>query len=178
MRLPTARWRLAPLALTGLAAGIVALLLFYSAYAYLPAENRVVAQQLAAQGLTCPPGRPLAEKLIGTLGLGLGPQGAIAPLLALAAVAGALGMRHRRIGIMLAAAGIGGILSFATLLGSDQPVRWAHFLYPALCIGAGPALAAWWRRGRAGGWLALALLGGVLWSGGAQWIGQIAEYLH
>ncbi|NJN68428.1 MAG: hypothetical protein HC884_17795 [Chloroflexaceae bacterium] len=50
----------------------------------------------------------------------------------------------------------GVLLSLGLFLFVRQGVRWEPFLYPVLCLGAGPLLAALWRRGRAG-----ALVAGV-----------------
>jgi hypothetical protein len=166
------------LAGSAIVAGLVALVLFYSAYAFLPESNRAIAAELASQGQICPPGRPFGQKVLATIGLGVGAQGALAPALLLAALVGGITQRRSRIGLLILAALIGTLISFATLLSSDQPVRWAHFLFPTLCVAAGAALATWWRRGWAGRILALALLASVLSYAAIAWIEQLAEYLH
>ncbi|GAB4127612.1 MAG: hypothetical protein Fur005_10120 [Roseiflexaceae bacterium] len=166
------------LAGAAVSAGAIALLLFYSAYAFLPESNRAVVAELASQGQICPPGRPFGQKVLATIGLGIGAQGALAPALLLAALIGGVAKRTSRIGILLLAALLGTLFSFATLLSSDQPVRWAHFLFPALCVAAGVGFAAWWRRGLAGRLLAIALLASVLSYGAIAWIDQLAQYLH
>ena len=84
----------------------------------------------------------------------------------------------RQLGVVLAACWLGTALSFGTLLNSDQAVRWQPFLFPALCIGAGIALEAWRRRGRAGRWAALAALIALIWYGLADWVRQVSDYLH
>jgi hypothetical protein len=172
--------RYAAPALAVAAAGLAALLLFYLAYAYLPAANRANAAALATRtpAVICPPGYPLGEKLARTIGLGLGAGGSLALPLVIAGAAGAWLARRTGLGALLAAAGLGAVLSFATLLSSDQPVRWAHFLFPALCVGAGLCFAHWLRRGRAGATLAAAAGAWVVWYGLAQWVEQIARYMH
>jgi hypothetical protein len=61
---------------------------------------------------------------------------------------------------------------------SDQAVRWQPFLFPALCLGGGAALAAWRRRGRAGRWLTYTALVYLAWHATSDWVGLIATYLH
>jgi hypothetical protein len=160
-------------------AGAVALAIFYSAYAHLPAQNRERSALLAAEAQRCPPGRPFASKLRDTLGLGVGPTGSIGLPLIVAAGA-ALGGAARRpaLRLLLGAALLGTALSFATLISSDQPVRWAHFLYPALCLGGGAGLAAWRRRGAAGHVLAWGAIGYLIWFAADAWVRQITGYLH
>jgi hypothetical protein len=70
------------------------------------------------------------------------------------------------------------MLSLGLLLFANQGVRWQSFLYPALCLGAGPALAALWRRGRAASTLAIGLVVFLFWYGLAFWVVQIRDYLH
>ncbi len=159
-------------------AGIVALLFFYSAYAHLPADNRTNAQTLASVGQICPPGYPFGPKLLQNIELGLGPQGSLGLPLVLAAVVGSLVVRRGRLNLLLAAAALGTLISFGTLLASDQPVRWAHFLYPALCIAAGIGLAHISQRGRASRVLVITLMMYLLWFSGDTWVRQIADYLH
>lgn len=159
-------------------AGIAALLLFYSAYAYLPGQNRANTQALAAVGQICPPGYPFGPKLLGNLGLGIGPQGSLSVPFVLAAFVGLLCVRHTRLRLLLVAAVLGLLLSLGTLLVSDQPVRWAHFLYPSVCLAAGVGLAAWARRGSAGRVLVGIIVAYVAWFSADAWIGQIADYLH
>jgi hypothetical protein len=64
------------------------------------------------------------------------------------------------------------------LLFASQGVRWQQFLYPALCLGGAPTLAALWVRGRAGRLVALALLTFLIWYGLHFWVVQIRDYLH
>jgi hypothetical protein len=170
--------RLLVFGIAGITAGIVALLFFYSAYAHLPAENRANAQLLAAAGQICPPGYPFGPKLVGNIELGLGAQGSLGLPLVLAAVIGTLIHKRGRLRVVLVAAALGTLLSFGTLLASDQPVRWTQFLYPALCLAAGIGMANWARHGRASRVLAIALVADLLWFSGDAWIRQIADYLH
>jgi hypothetical protein len=80
--------------------------------------------------------------------------------------------------VVLAACWLGTLFSLVTLLASDQALRWQHFLFPALCLGAGPLLAAWMRRGRAGTVLALLVLLYLSWFGLELWARQIMVYGH
>jgi hypothetical protein len=170
--------RLLIFGMASIAAGIVALLFFYSAYAHLPAENRANAQLLAAAGQICPPGYPFGPKLMRNVELGLGAQGSLGLPLVLAAVVGTLSLKPGRLRVLLVAAALGTLLSFATLLASDQPVRWTQFLYPALCLAAGIGLADWARHGRASRVLVIAMVADLLWFSGDAWIRQITDYLH
>ncbi len=68
--------------------------------------------------------------------------------------------------------------SLALLLIADQGLRWALFLYPALCIPAGVALdrlaaRTGWGRVAAAAWLVV-----IAGQGAVLWIGQIRDYLH
>jgi hypothetical protein len=73
----------------------------------------------------------------------------------------------------------GGALSgLALLLVADQGLRWALFLYPALCIPVGVvfdhlATRSTWQR-----WLAISWLALILGQSMSLWIGQIRDYLH
>lgn len=169
---------IATLGVAGLLAAGVAVLLFYSAYIFLAEQNRLNAVQLAVQGLRCPPGLPLEQKLPGTLAGAFRPDGALSPLLALPGIAGMLLIRHTPLRLALLAALLGTLLSFATLIASDQAVRWQLFLYPALCIGSGALLGSLAHRHTAGRALAYILTLTLLWFGLAYWVRQIAEYLR
>lgn len=190
--LSLARGRLAApairsLALGGVAAGALALGLYYGGYAELFQERRALATAQAAlpPEQRCPPERPLPEKL---WRWGVGPlideRPALQGALLVSGAAGALlllaGQRgaRRDAGVVLAAAWVGALLSLGTLLGSDQAVRWQPFLFPALCAGGGVALGAWRRRGTAGRWLALAAVAFLCWYAAADWVRQIATYKH
>lgn len=171
-----------PLLAGGVLAALVALALFYSSFADLVLAPRAqAAEQPPAAGERCPPGYPLGDKLIWTAQAGFGPGGSLSPALLAVGGAGALWLwRHHRarLDLALLACWAGTLLSLGTLLTSDQVVRWQPFLFPALCLGGGPILAAWMRRGRAGALLALATLGYLLWFGLDFWIHQVGGYLH
>jgi len=160
--------------------GIVALMLFYSAFGYVAEERRIAQEALAAQGIICPPGDPLLDKLNWwVIGFVFSPG---APILPLALAAGIIGAAlvacSGALRIALAACWLGALASLGTLLLSDQPVRWTIFIYPALCIGAGIALEWWQRRGRAGAALAIATCLFLVWYGAADWVRQVSEYLR
>lgn len=164
------------------AAGILALALFYSAFGYVADARRIAQQELAAQGVICPPGDLLPDKLNWWVaGLVLGAAAPVSPFILAAGAAGAvLIVRSRKadLGGVLAACWIGTLLSLGTLMVSDQPVRWTLFLYPALCLGAGVALALWRRRGRAGIALTITIVAYLLWYGAADGVRQVSEYLR
>ncbi len=79
---------------------------------------------------------------------------------------------------MLLAWWFGVLLSFGLLLVAQQGVRWQHFLYPALCLSAGPLLATLARRGIAGrivGWYTMLI---PILYGLQLWIHHLYTYLH
>nr|PZN19948.1 MAG: hypothetical protein DIU80_20875 [Chloroflexota bacterium] len=67
---------------------------------------------------------------------------------------------------------------FGTLVDRAQGGRGAAVLFPGILTGAGLALGAWRRRGRAGRWAALAALLALIWYGLADWVRQVSDYLH
>ncbi|HEU5099834.1 MAG TPA: hypothetical protein VFU22_12475, partial [Roseiflexaceae bacterium] len=83
-----------------------------------------------------------------------------------------------RLGTLLLAWWGGTLLSLGLLLFASQGVRWQSFLYPALCVGAGPALAGLWQRGRAGRIVSAGLVSFLIYHGLTYWIVQIRDYLH
>ena len=85
---------------------------------------------------------------------------------------------QRALWLLLLAWWGGALLSLGALLVRGQTVRWELFLYPALCLGGGPALAWLWRRGPAGRIAAAAALAVLLAGGAAYWAAQLADYLH
>ena len=108
------------------------------------------------------------------------------PLLGILALAG-LGLLYAQRGeqprasglrLTLSAFWLGALITQALLLIADQGVRWSLFLYPALCLSAGPLLSAIYRRGRIGRFVALAALGSTLAYGILIWIIQIRDYYH
>lgn len=169
-------------AATAVAAAIAAFFLFYSAFGYVAEERRIAQEALAVQGIICPPGDPLLDKLNWwVLGFVFNPGAPIPPLALAAGIAGALlaaRSRNGALSITLAACWIGALASLGTLLFSDQPVRWTIFIYPALCTGAGMALAQWQRRSRAGAALAITVAIFLVWYGAADWVRQVSEYLR
>jgi hypothetical protein len=70
----------------------------------------------------------------------------------------------------------GTFLSILPLIVRDQTVRWEAFLYPALCLGAGPILSLIWSRGRGGRLISIILLSFLVWRGIALWYDQIITY--
>lgn len=163
------------LLLVGAAVGLLVAAFYYSAFAGLLAAR---ASAAAPPGPALSFGAKLAAQLADNRGITL-----------LAAALGALGLalpRMRRaapsarrgLWLILLAWWGATLLSFGMLLFTNQSVRWQHFLYPALCLGAGPALGALWARGRAGRVVAGAALAFLLADGVAQWVAQLADYMH
>ncbi|HMQ31127.1 MAG TPA: hypothetical protein PKD53_10380, partial [Chloroflexaceae bacterium] len=178
---PVGALRLSLVAAAGLG---LALALFYTAPVYLEsmrgrggaggggaAPGAVLAETaLAALGLAPPARRGLAIPSL----LGVAALGGLALLWATRrAWPGAAGLRAA-----LAAWWGGAIITQGLLLVADQGVRWALFLYPGLCLSAGPLLAALWRRGRAGRLVAALALAAILASGLGAWIAQVRDYYH
>jgi hypothetical protein len=162
-------------------AGGIAGMLFYSAFLFLPQQNQTIREALATRNppLVCPPGNPLGTKLMQTVGLALGERGLLQTPLVITATIALISIRKQtQLQQLLIAAVIGTLLSFVTLLSTDQPVRWAHFLFPVICIAAGITLAAWQQRGHAGRWYTRILLAGILALALIQWVRQVSEYLH
>ena len=69
-------------------------------------------------------------------------------------------------------------LSIGVLAVRDQTVRWDLFLFPMLCIAAGPLLAALWQRNRVSKAAALLLAATLAAQGLAFWVGLIANQYH
>jgi len=163
-------------------AGIAALALFYSTFGHIAEERRIAQAGLAAQGIVCPPGDPLLSKLNWWIpGLIFPPGAPVAPLALAIGVTGAVLINRSQrggLGAMLAACWLGTCASLGTLLISDQPVRWTIFVYPALCVGAGAALAELRRRERAGALLTFTILWFLIWYGVADRVRQVSEYLR
>ncbi len=163
-------------------AGIAAFALFYSAFGYVTEERRIAQEALAAQGIICPPGDPLLDKLNRwVIGFVFSSGAPIPPIALAAGIIGVVLMGRPHNGALrmtLAACWLGALASLGTLLFSDQPVRWTIFIYPALSIGAGVALEQWQRRRRAGAALAIAVALFLIWYGAADWVRQVSEYLR
>jgi hypothetical protein len=165
-------------------AGLLALILFYSSYGALLGQQRAVASAAASEvslNSNAAPARPVGDKLFGELRAGFSLAKGLSPLLS---IPGGLGLfllwkrQAVRLDLALLACWLGMLLSLGTLLRADQAVRWQAFLYPALCLGAGPMFAASARRGRAGAALVAVALLYLTWIGVALWAQQIANYLH
>jgi hypothetical protein len=167
----------------GAAAGlVVALLIYYTAPVFLGA----LADRAGRAGQGAPALKVLGDTLRALLGL-TPPQdtrAALPPLLGPAAVAGLVLVLLRRkpnaapLRALLAAWWAGTALTLALLLVAEQGVRWAIFLYPALCLGAGICLDALWRRGRLGRLAAIAALAIIVGAGLVAWIGLIRDFKH
>ncbi len=160
--------------------GMIALaaLGYYSAFGDVPAAREQAARALAAQGVSCPPGIPAGDKLAGVLRATLASDALLPPLALVAGFAGAWLLRARGVRHAMLAAWLGAVFSLATLLVSDQAVRWQLFLTPAVASGVGVTAAALRRRGRAGMGMALLLLAGIVASSLLRWIDQVVRYLH
>lgn len=169
------------LLLAGALAGALVGLLYYTPFA------DVLSARASGPAPADTAARSLTERLAGELNLArilrLEPL-----LLALGAIgiglAGARGPAWRHpwprpaFGTLLSAWWGGSLLSLGLLLFASQGVRWQAFLYPALCLGAGPALARLWPAGRAGRLVALALAAFLIAGGLEFWVAQIRDYLH
>jgi hypothetical protein len=185
---PVSPMRLAIVAAIALGA---ALLAYYSAPVYLSSILSRVGGAggggaEARGGLS--PLAILSETAAGVLGLAPPRSRAwpLPPLLGALALPG-LGLLWARRGeqpgaaglrLALAALWLGALLTQALLLVADQGVRWSLFLYPALCLSAGPLLSDIYRRGRAGRAVAIAALAATLAYGLLIWVIQIRDYYH
>jgi hypothetical protein len=175
------RSRLALLSGAGLLAAVLAFVCYYSA----PIFMAIFAERIG--GGAAPSSTSIsALRIFAPLLQIFMPGGNITPLLS---VTGLLGMTlllthnaqratRNALQSLLLAWWLGTLLSLALLLFARQGVRWQHFLYPALCLGAGPALAAFWPRGGAGRAAALAGALFPICYGVAYWVGQLRDYLH
>jgi hypothetical protein len=162
----------------GTAALAIAALIYYTAPLFVPVfAERLSRVAVDATGGTAP----------GTILAGLGqalllPGSRIAPLLLSVAAAGSalLWQWRPQSGLlrMLLAWWLSILLAQALLLIASQGLRWQHFLYPALCLGAGPFLAALWRRGQAGQRAAFLIPAWLFVYGMNLWIARIRDYLH
>jgi hypothetical protein len=166
------------LALAGALAAALAALFYYTALGDVLIA-RLRAPPVASIGLA----EKLAREVSRSRDLGLHPLtltlGALGMALATLGVRQSPRERSRpALGALLLAWAGGTLLSLGLLLFANQGVRWQPFLYPALCIGAGPALAALWPRGRAGRLAATILVAFLIWYGLEFWVVQIRDYLH
>jgi hypothetical protein len=173
-----------------MAAQLIAVLLFYSAYTDLLLGQ---IQRAAAGGLTGVAGRaPVpAEILWRTLRDGLYAHIGLLPIpLALCGAALALARprpartsrrvhlrkrSHVTLALMLITFGLGAsfaVLPFVT--GSTLSTRWLMFAMWALCVGAAASAEQLWRRGRAGRMLAALVIAYPLWISAAMWVAALA----
>lgn len=162
---------------------------YYSTPLFVPIlAGRLAGQAGGGTGHTT----PLLERLAG-VGVGMLPiYSHLSPLLAGCGLLGGMLLwqhsRHsrcssrevpvRELNVVVAAWLAGTLLSFGLLLVANQGVRWSHFLYPALCLGAGPLLAATWRRGAAGRLIAGVGVSSPIIYGLIVWVSQLRDYWH
>lgn len=172
-----------PVRLTvGAALGLaVVLLIFYTAPQFL-----AVLGERSGGGSGRPIGSVLGDTVRALLGLAP-PQDtrvAMPPMFGLFGLGGLALLVARRtadataLRMLLVAWWAGAVLSLGLLVVAGQGVRWASFLYPALCIGAGICLGLLWQRGTPGRLAALTVLAGVLGYGLFVWIVQIRDFIH
>jgi hypothetical protein len=165
----------------GVLAGALVALLYYTALGDV-LVSRISSPSASVSGDTSP---SITQKLaqqagtarvygIHALALALGLIGAA--LVALVPSRGRVALPG--LGMLLLAWWGGTLLSLGLLLFANQGVRWQSFLYPALCLGAGPALATLWARGHAGRAVIAGLVAFLAWYGLAFWVVQISDYLH
>ena len=169
------------LVLAGMLGAGLALLFYYSAL------GDVLLGRLTNPSPASPDTRSLVQKLAGDFQFTTSLRVSVLLLTLGGAGAALTAFRTRRwpypwprptIGALLMAWWGGTLLSFGLLLFASQGVRWQAFFYPALCLGAGPALAQLWSRGWAGRAAAIAAATLLLWNGLDFWITQIYTYLH
>jgi hypothetical protein len=177
------------LTLGGAAAAAFVGLCYYSA----PQFVALFAARLSGSGAPpqapMPPPAPAPPLLVELGGIVTGlfaPWSELLPLLVGLGLAGALLLwwappptlpRDGLRGLLLAW-WLGIAFSFGLLLVARQGVRWEHFLLPVLCLGGGVALAALWRRGRAGRVVAWGSLLAVLAHALTRWLAFVYDYLH
>ena len=77
---------------------------------------------------------------------------------------------------LLAAWCLSTLVSLGSLLWTRQALRWEAFVFPALALCGGTALAGLHRRGRFGQAAAYALLGMSVVRGAALWYWQLVDY--
>ena len=175
-----------PLRLTlGAAAGLaLTLLLFYSAPLFL---GLLAERGPRAAGQGTPPLQIISDTARALMGLAP-PEDRRVPLPPLLGLVGLTGLAllallrpappQAPLRALLAAWWLGAALTLALLTLADQGVRWAIFLYPALCLGAGVALDALWRRGRLGRLAACAALAAIIAVGLIIWVATIRDFIH
>jgi hypothetical protein len=170
----------------GILAAVVASIVYYSA----PEFTTLYAERLTSDTTaTATQQAPFLAALGGIVLALFSPGSRLLPLTLAAGLVGLLllwqrsSRRHTAPGfasfrLTLLAWWLGILLSLALLLVAQQGVRWQHFLYPALCLGGGVALAALWRRGQAGRVVSLVSVCAIASHGLIMWMWQIYDYLH
>ncbi len=159
--------------------GVLAAALYYSA----PLFVTIFAARLGGvTDVPAAPTAPLADRITGLVAGLFPPWSYLYPLLLAVGITG-MGLWWQRKNVPLLAWLLlvwwgGTLFSLALLLVAQQGVRWEHFVYPAVCLGAGLALVGLARRGRAGGVVAGAGLLAILCYGLHRWMTQIIDYLH
>lgn len=194
--LPFRARRLLLVARNGLLAAVFAGLFYYSAPQFVP----IFAERLtggAAPPLPVSPASPaslwqtVATGVADIAGKFLPISSKLSPILVWCGLVGALLLWQRAaapppradtqsnaLAAMLLAWWGGLLISLSMFFFGEQSVRWEHFLYPALCLGAGPLLAAFWQRGSAGrlvGWCSLLI---PIVYGLTLWVARLQYYLH
>jgi hypothetical protein len=172
------------LAAGGALAAVFVVVCYYTA----PQFADIFSQRLAGESTAASAPAPSFLRQMGDIVRGLfAPWSRILPLTLAGGIIGLLLLwqrphntaKRRGLAATLLAWWLGVLLSFGLLLIASQGVRWQHFIYPALCLGGGVALATLWRRsnmGRVAAWLCLLTIlshGLLRW-----WIEQIYDYLH
>jgi hypothetical protein len=105
-------------------------------------------------------------------------DGAIGPILTALSFAGLalIWRRNQALGGLLLAWWLAMLLSWATLLVSQQALRWESFIFPAIALGGGIALAELWCRTTVLRLSAALVTAALLVSGGMWWIDRLISY--
>jgi hypothetical protein len=175
---PETRHAFRSLLFAGVLAGVLVALFYYSALGDV-LVSRISSPSAGASGAPSPtPTQKLTQQVSSVYVYGIHALALVPGLIGVALVALAPSRRLAGLAMLLLAWWGGTLLSLGLLLFANQGVRWQAFLYPALCLGAGPALAALWPRGRAGRVVIVGLVAFLAWYGLAFWVVQIRDYLH
>ena len=157
-------------ALVVLAACAVAFVLYYSA------QIGTLVEMAPAPA----PGNSVLQRLGYEIDAFWRPGSSIGPLATLLGVGGAVlaWRRSAKLGLLLAGWWISALLSWVTLLWSQQALRWETFIYPAVALGGGITLGALFARGGVARVLAFTLVAVALAAGAVLWTLRIATYGH
>ncbi|PLS77033.1 MAG: hypothetical protein CYG59_26025 [Chloroflexi bacterium] len=141
---------------------------------YYSAFSAVLRERSAAP----PPTTTALERLGFEWGELVWLTGQIGPVLALLGLAGlVLAWRvYPRLAEILVAWWMATLLSWGTLLVSQQALRWEAFVLPAVALGGGLVLGEAWQRRTSFRPLALAIVMIVLVHGGALWVQRLVSY--